>query len=76
MTIASAAVLLTFAMEYTLGNIFVYHMGGSGGATSSPASLTAPMQVCLISGAMSEQQGTDVRTPMRAAPVATSCTCQ
>jgi hypothetical protein len=48
MAIASAAVLLTFVMEYTLGNIFKYHMGGSSAAPSTPSSSTTPMQVYIL----------------------------
>lgn len=43
--IASAAVLLTFAMEYTLGNVFRSRFASSGLSPQGSATLTAPVQV-------------------------------
>jgi hypothetical protein len=47
------AVLLTFAMEYTLGIVFKHQMGGSGG---TPSSLTTFMQVCWAATKRRSQQ--------------------
>lgn len=46
--IASFATLLTFGMEYALGNIFRNRLGGSGlSPPSSSGTLAVPIQVCV-----------------------------